>query len=156
MARAVKDPMTNQLTPKFDANVLRFNQIVVVAGITVALLIQQPLIVVMIGVVLLAGSFNPRLAAFKRLYSSLIRPALRVAVNPSEDDPRPHNFAQGLGGVFLLVATLAFLGGWPLIGWSLAIVVVALALLNLTTNFCLGCFLYYQYRMHSRSLGRAP
>lgn len=105
---------------------------------------------------LLAGSLDPRLAGFKRLYSSLIRPALRVAINPSEDDPRPHNFAQGLGGVFLLLATLAFANGWVLLGWSLAITVAALALLNLTTNFCLGCFLYYQYRVHSRSLGRAP
>ena len=142
--------MTNQLPAKFDANVLRFNQIAIVSGISAALLIQQPIIVATIGAVLLAGSLDPRLAGFKRLYSSLIRPALRVAVNPSEDDPRPHNFAQGLGGVFLLLATLAFLGGWSLIGWSLAVLVAALALLNLTTSFCLGCFLYYQYRVHSR------
>ena len=148
--------MTNPLTPKFDANVLRFNQIVIVGGITIALLIQQPPIVIIIGVVLFLGSLDPRLAAFKRLYSSLIRPALRLAVNVSEDDPRPHNFAQGLGGVFLLLATLAFIGGWSLVGWSLALVVAALALLNLITNFCLGCFLYYQYRTHSRSLRRAP
>ncbi len=147
--------MTNQLPQKFDANVLRFNQIVIVGGIVTALLIHQPLIVIIIGVVLLIGSFYPRLAAFKRLYSSLIRPALRLAVNPSEDDPRPHNFAQGLGGVFLLLATLAFLGGWTLVGWSLAIVVAGLALLNLTTDFCLGCFLYYQYRTHSRRFRRA-
>lgn len=142
--------MTNQLPAKFDANVLRFNQIAIVSGISAALLIQQPIIVATIGAVLLAGSLDPRLAGFKRLYSSLIRPALRVAVNPSQDDPRPHNFAQGLGGVFLLLATLAFLGGWSLIGWSLAVLVAALALLNLTTSFCLGCFLYYQYRVHSR------
>ena len=143
--------MTNQLPATFDANVLRFNQIAIVVGISAAVLIQQPIIIIAIGAVLLAGSLDPRLAGFKRLYSSLIRPALRVAVNPSQDDPRPHNFAQGLGGVFLLLATLAFLGGWSLIGWSLAVLVAALALLNLTTNFCLGCFLYYQYRVHSRS-----
>ena len=148
--------MTNQFPHTFDANMLRFNQIVIVGGIIIALLIQQPLIVVIIGAVLLAGSFDPRLAGFKRLYSSLIRPALRLAVNPSEDDPRPHNFAQGLGGVFLLFATLAFLSGWSPVGWSLAIVVAGLALLNLTTSFCLGCFLYYQYRLYSRSFKRAP
>ena len=147
--------MTSQPNRTFDANVLRFNQIIIVSGIITALLIEQPLVVVAIGVVLLAGSLDPRLAGFKRLYSSLIRPALRIAVVESEDDPRPHNFAQGLGGVFLMLATLAFLGGWSLIGWSLAIVVAALALLNLTTNFCLGCFVYYQYRMYSRNLRRA-
>lgn len=147
--------MTNQLPQKFDANVLRFNQIVIVAGIVTALLIQQPSIVVIIGAVLLIGSLDPRLAAFKRLYSSLIRPALRLAVNVSQDDPRPHNFAQGLGGVFLMLATLAFIIGWSLVGWSLAVIVAALALLNLTTSFCLGCFLYYQYRLHSRRLERA-
>ena len=147
--------MTNQLPAQFDANVLRFNQIVIVSGIIVALLIRQPFIVVIIGAVLLAGSLDPRLAGFKRLYLDLIRPSLRLAVDPSQDDPRPHNFAQGLGGVFLLLATLAFISGWVLLGWSLAIIVAALAMLNLTTNFCLGCFLYYQYRVHSRSFKRA-
>ena len=147
--------MTSQLPKKFDANVLRFNQIVIVGGIILALLIQQPLMVVVIGAVLLIGSLEPRLAVFKRLYSSLIRPALRLAVDPSEDDPRPHNFAQLLGGFFLLLATLAFIIGWSPVGWGLAIIVAALALLNLTTNFCLGCFLYYQYRLHSRRLERA-
>jgi hypothetical protein len=37
-------------------------------------------------------------------------------------------------------------------GWGLASVVALLALLNLTTNFCLGCFLYYQYRVQARAL----
>jgi hypothetical protein len=138
----------------FDANVLRFNQLVIVSGIALALVFNQPLLVAFIGAVLLLGSFYPALAAFKRIYLNLVRPTLRLKPNLVDEDPRPHNFAQGVGGAFLALATLFFLAGAPLIGWGLSVVVVALALLNLTTRFCAGCFLYYQFRVMQRRLNR--
>jgi Domain of unknown function (DUF4395) len=138
----------------FDANVLRFNQIVIVSGLTVALLFNQPLLVATIGSVLLLGSVYPALAVFKRFYLSGVRPLLGVKPDTVDDDPRPHNFAQGLGGVFLVLATLFFVAGLPLVGWSLSGIVIALALLNLTTRFCVGCFLYYQFRVVQRRLNR--
>jgi Domain of unknown function (DUF4395) len=138
----------------FDANVLRFNQLVIVGGISLALLLNLPIVVALIGAVLLLGSFYPQFAVFKRLYSNVVRPALQLKPELVDDDPRPHNFAQGLGGVFLVIATLAFVAGLPLIGWSLSVIVVALALLNLTTRFCVGCFLYYQFRVMQRRLNR--
>jgi Domain of unknown function (DUF4395) len=138
----------------FDANVLRFNQLVIVSGILLALVFNQPLLVASIGAVLLLGSFYPALAAFKRVYLSFVRPALRLQADLVDDDPRPHNFAQGVGGAFLALATVFFLAGAPLVGWSLAVVVVALAMLNLTTRFCAGCFLYYQFRVMQRRINR--
>ena len=41
-----------------------------------------------------------------------------------EDDPAPHLFAQGLGGVFLVLSTLALWGGLAVVGWALAGMVV--------------------------------
>ncbi len=138
-----------------DPNVLRFNQICIVIGVALAALLNVPVLVFTVGAILIAGSFNPKLAVFKRLYTDLLRPALRLPVNRVEDDPRAHNFAQSFGGVFMLTATGAFLVGAPILGWSLTAVVATLALLNLTTSFCAGCFLYFQWRMLQHRLHRA-
>lgn len=136
-----------QAAQTLDPNVLRFNQICIVGGIALAAILGQWWIVALIGTVMLAGTWNSSLAAFKRLYTRVVRPALRLPVKLVEDDPQAHNFAQGVGGVFLAVATLAFVAGTPVLGWALSAMVLALALLNLTTGFCVGCFLYFQLRL---------
>jgi Domain of unknown function (DUF4395) len=139
---------------KLDPNVLRFNQISIITGIILAALTGQAWIVAPIAAIMLAGTFNPKLAVFKNTYSGLIRPALKWPVNLQDDDPRAHNFAQGVGGVFLAVATLAFLTGWTVFGWSVSGIVVLLALLNLTTNICVGCLMYFQWRMLQHRFAR--
>jgi hypothetical protein len=138
-----------------DPNVLRFNQICIVGGIALAAILAQWWIVAVIGVVMLAGAWNSSLAAFKRVYTSLVRPALKIPVNAVEDDPRAHNFAQGVGGVFLAFSTLAFVAGAPILGWTLAAIVVTLAMLNLTTGVCVGCFMYFHLRLLQHRLRRA-
>jgi Domain of unknown function (DUF4395) len=132
---------------KLDPNVLKFNQIAIISFLVLVFLLQQPIIVAFVAVVMLLGTFNPKLALFKNIYSSLVRPALGIAKNLVEDDPRAHNFAQGVGGVFLALSSLGFLLGSSVIGWGLSAVVIALAGLNLTTNICVGCFLYYQFKL---------
>jgi Domain of unknown function (DUF4395) len=132
---------------KLDPNVLKFNQIAIIAFLILAFLLQQPIIVAFVAVVMLLGTFYPQLALFKNIYSNLVRPALGIAKNLVEDDPRAHNFAQGVGGVVLVISSLAFLLGSSVIGWGLGVVVIALAGLNLTTNICVGCFLYYQFKL---------
>jgi Domain of unknown function (DUF4395) len=138
-----------------DPNVLRFNQICIVGLIALAAVVGQWWIVAAVGVVMLGGTWNSSLAAFKRLYSSVVRPALKIPVNAIQDDPRAHNFAQGVGGVFLALATLAFVAGAPILGWALAAIVVALAMLNLTTGVCVGCFMYFHLRLLQHRLRRA-
>lgn len=137
-----------------DPNVLRFNQICIVGGIALGAILGQWWIVAAVGAVLIAGTWNSSLAVFKRVYSSLVRPALRIPAHPVEDDPRAHNFAQGVGGAFLALSTLAFLAGAPILGWALAAIVASLALLNLTTGVCVGCFLYFQLRLLQHRLRR--
>jgi hypothetical protein len=64
-----------------------------------------------------------------------------------QDRPEPHNFAQGLGGVFLVVSS-AFLLPIPAVGLALALLVAVLAFVNLAFGYCVGCQIYFQ-------LGRA-
>ena len=132
---------------KLDPNVLKFNQIAIIAFLIVAFLLQQPIIVALTAVVMLLGTFYPKLALFKNTYTNLVRPALGIPKTLVEDDPRAHNFAQGVGGSVLALSSLAFLLGSSVVGWGLGVVVIALAGLNLTTNICVGCFLYYQFKL---------
>jgi hypothetical protein len=56
----------------------------------------------------------------------------------------PHQFAQGVGSVVLLLGALALFAGATTIGWVLVLIVAALAFVNLSIQFCVGCFLYFQ------------
>jgi hypothetical protein len=57
----------------------------------------------------------------------------------------------------LLIPSLAFAAGIPALGWGLALVVVALAALNLFAGVCVGCLMYYQFnRLGVPGFARAP
>ena len=119
------------------------------------------LLIPLLGVVLLLGTFAPRLALFKQLYFKVLKPAGIVKPRPVQDRPEPHNFAQGLGGVFLAISSvLVFL---PVdartsvltvgLGLAIALLVAALAFVNLAFGYCLGCQIYFQ--LGKRGLIRA-
>jgi hypothetical protein len=73
------------------------------------------------------------------LYFELIQP--RFGEGRIEDARAPR-FANLVGVVFLGGGSLAFLLGAPAVGWTLTLVVAALALLAATTGFCMGCEVY--------------
>jgi Domain of unknown function (DUF4395) len=72
-------------------------------------------------------------------YFELIQP--RFGEGPIEDS-RPPRFANLVGLVFLGGATLAFLLGVAPVGWTLTLIVAALALLAAATGLCAGCEVY--------------
>jgi Domain of unknown function (DUF4395) len=51
---------------KLDPNVLRFNQIAIIAFLGLAIAIQQPMIVVFVAAVMLVGTFFPKLVPVTR------------------------------------------------------------------------------------------
>ncbi|MFQ5923473.1 MAG: DUF4395 domain-containing protein, partial [Anaerolineales bacterium] len=61
------------------------------------------------------------------------------------DNPEPHRFSLGIGGVFLAGGTLAFQAGLPIVGWALTWIVIGLTALNLFGGFCVGCAVYYWF-----------
>lgn len=119
----------------------RLNQAVLAVGLAVAFVVDlRWLVPVFAAVLFLGAAFGPRYGPVLRLYAELIRPRLGP---PAElEDPRPPRFAAGVGVVFLLAATGAFLLGAPAFGWALALVVAALAALAALTGICVGCELY--------------
>ena len=133
---------------KVDHSALRVNQAGIIVTVVVAVLgsaLAWPLagLIPVLAVVLLLGTWRPELALFKQLYFRVLKPKRLVTPRVVEDDPRPHNFAQGLGGVFLAVASILILL-LPAAGLALALVVAVLAGVNLFFGYCLGCQIYFQ------------
>ncbi len=73
------------------------------------------------------------------LYFEVIQP--RFGEGPIEDS-RPPRFANMVGVAFLGAATAAFVLDARTLGWTLTLIVAALALLAAVTGVCAGCELY--------------
>ena len=131
-----------------DHSALKVNQTGIIVTVLVAFVgsaLWRPLLVLipLLAIVLLLGTFVPRLALFKQLYFQVLKPRGLVKPRPVQDRPEPHNFAQGLGGVFLAVASI-FLIPLPVEGLALALLVAVLAFVNLAFGYCLGCQIFFQ------------
>lgn len=135
--------MTNQ-SSIVDYSALRVNQASIITLLALAFLLNQPWLVVFVAAVMWIGTLAPRAGLFKLFYKHVLKPLRVVRPAPKADDPNPHLFAQGVGALFLTLASLALFSGASLIGWALVGVVVTLAAVNLFLGFCLGCFMYYQ------------
>jgi hypothetical protein len=135
-----------------DHSALKVNQTGIVATVLVAFIgsaFFRPLLVLipLLAVVLLLGTFAPQFALFKQIYFKVLKPRGIVKPRPVQDRPEPHNFAQGMGGVVLAISSVLLLP-IPVAGLALALLVAVLAFINVAFGYCLGCQIYYQ-------LGRA-
>lgn len=130
---------------KVDHSALRTNQAFIIGWLIVAFVLDAKWLVALVAAVMLIGTLFPKIALFKAVYRYILKPAKIARPDVRVDHPEPHLFAQGVGGVFLLAATLAFSANAPVVGWVLAWLVVALAALNLFAGICVGCLMYYWF-----------
>jgi hypothetical protein len=140
-----------------DHSALKVNQAGIITTVLVSFIgsaFSQAFLVLipLLAIVLLVGTFAPQLALFKQFYFQVLKPRGIVKPHPVQDRPQPHNFAQGLGGVFLAVATV-FLIPLPVVGLALALLVAVLAFVTLAFGYCLGCQIFFQ--LERRGLIRA-
>lgn len=139
------------MEPRVDRNALRFNQGAIVLFTVIGFVLGAEAgrwAVLAVAAVMLVGTAWAPLGLFIQVYRHV---AVRLGLmrpNVVVEDPAPHRFAQGMGGSFLVLAFAALAAGAETLGWVLAWMVVALALVNILFGFCLGCFIYFQ-------LGRA-
>ncbi len=90
---------------RVDHSALRVNQAGIIATVLVAVVGSAlawgiVVLIPILAVILLLGTWRPELALFKQLYFRVLQPNRLVRPRVIDDSPRPHNFAQGLGGVF--------------------------------------------------------
>jgi hypothetical protein len=129
---------------RVDHSALRTNQAFIITFLILAYVVNAWWLVAFVSAVMLVGTVFPNAGLFKNVYFRVLKPANIARPDVKNDNPEPHMFAQALGGVFTLLATLALLLGSGTIGWALSWLVVALAALNLFANICVGCLIYYQ------------
>ena len=141
------------MAKKVDVTALKFNQASIVVFTLLGFILNQPYLGLLVGLVLAIGTIFPGAGLFKLAYFKLFRPLNLLNARVIDDDPAPHQFAQGVGALFLLGASSVLLVfNNPGLGWLLAWVVIILAAVNLFFGFCAGCFVYY----HLDRLGLIP
>lgn len=137
-----------------DLSALKFNQLSVVFVTLLAVILTLPALTLILGAAMLLGAVAPDLSPMRAAYR-LLGPALGLRPEVVEEDPRAHHFAQGVGGTFLLASAAFTLAGLPVAGALLGVIVIALAVLNLSQKICVGCVMYFQFRrLRYRLLGR--
>ncbi len=136
--------MSQNASRKVDQSALRVNQTFIIVLLVTAFVVDSVWLVALVGIVMLLGTAVPSLSLFKSLYQYVLRPAGLVRPDVIDDNPEPHRFAQGFGGVVVMAAVSALFASLTVVGWLLTAVVVILAALNLFLGFCAGCFVYYQ------------
>jgi hypothetical protein len=99
-----------------------------------------PLLIWQLAVFALGAFVGPQATPYAWIYRTLVKPRLRGDV-PTEDT-RPPQFAQVVGFLFALTATVALVLEASLV-FEVAIgFALAAAFLNAAFNFCLGCEMY--------------
>jgi len=135
----------NTIKQTVDYSALKFNQISIITFTLLGFILNQPILPAFVAVVLIAGSFDKKIALFKLAYTHIIRPSGFLKPNIIEDLAAPHEFAQLLGGIVLSIGSILLYNSLSLAGWIFAWVVIILAAANLFFGFCAGCFVYYQF-----------
>ena len=123
-----------------DRTALKVNQAGIIATLLLAFLLSAltPVaiwLVPLLALVMLLGTWQPRLGLFRQFYYAILKPAGVLRPTPRRESPKPHAFAQLLGGVMLLLASLVFAASATLLGWALAWIVIILAFANLAFDF---------------------
>ena len=131
--------------PYLDTHVIdsrgpRTNQAIVGVGALLAFLLQQEWIVVLLALQLIVGlTLGRRFCLPCRLWFDVLQPRLGEG---AIEDARVPRFANVIGAVFLTASSVLLYTGYSTLGWALALIVAALALLATVTGLCVGCELY--------------
>jgi len=129
--------------------IIRLNRVVIVSGVLIAFLTQQPLVLTALLALILPAALLGRRASliFKVGRVLFVR---QNAVAPKED-ARTQRFNNIIAATCLVIANLAFVLGVPVVGWVFAFA-VALAATVALLGFCVGCFVFYQFKLNKRRL----
>jgi hypothetical protein len=127
---------------KVDHSALRVNQATIIILLLAGFVLDLWWLVAGVAVIMLLGTAFGR-PGFFFLYTGLLRPLHVVKPDVLTDNPEPHRFAQGFGGVVAAGSAVSLVLGGVVGGWALTWLVIALAALNLFVGFCAGCAVYY-------------
>ncbi len=130
---------------RIDVNGLKTGQALTILLLILAFVLNSPALVAFVALAQLLGGLDAPFAPYRLFYQYVLKPSGIVKPHVIGDNPEPHRFAMLVGAIVNTAAVIALLAGVPLLGWLLVGVVVVLANLNFWLNFCLGCWMYYQF-----------
>lgn len=130
---------------QLDQTGLKTGQAITIILLLAAFILNSPLLVAVVAICQLLGALNVPFAPYRLFYQGVIRPTGLAKPNLQPDNPEPHRFALLVGAIFNGAGAALITAGLPVVGWILVWVVIALANLNFWVNFCLGCWMYYQF-----------
>jgi hypothetical protein len=128
--------------------IVALNRWMLVTGVGIALVLQQPWIIGLLFLVLLSAvTLGPKgslpFQAGTRLLANRVQ---RARKHGQVEDRRLMRFNNSVALVLFGSALVAFGLGYPLAGWVLSAMVLLAAAIALA-GFCIGCFLFYRLRM---------
>ena len=115
----------------------KVNQALIICIGILAFVLDAAWLAALVALVMILGTLFGK-PGFSFVYSYLLRPTGLVKPDILMDNPEPHRFAQGFGGVVLAAAAWLFSWGFRSLGWALVWLVVALAALELVCRFLRG------------------
>ena len=132
------------------APIVKLNRWTLVIGISIALVLQLPLITTLLFLIVAGAALFGRrgsliFAAGSRLFKQQNAAALAAE---QFDDRRVMRFNNVVAAIMLGGAQIAFLFGASILGWVLALAVVVAAAVALA-GFCVGCSIYTQWHIRS-------
>lgn len=130
---------------KVDHSGLKTGMALTIILLLAAFVFDSPLLVGIVAICQLLGAVDASFAPYRLFYQQVIKPSGLVKPHVVNDNPEPHRFAMLVGAIFNGVATVLLYAGVPVPAWVLVWVVIALANLNFWVNFCMGCWMYYQF-----------
>ncbi len=124
--------------------IVKLNRWTLVIGILLGVVAQWPWITTLLFLLILPAAlwgrrYSPIAQLGKRLFA-------RQNVTADKEDSRLMRFNNTIAVSMLGAAQLAFLAHAPVLGWSLALAVAVAASVALA-GFCVGCFLFYQFKL---------
>jgi hypothetical protein len=132
--------------------IITLNRSLLCFGLLIAIATQQIWITTLLFLILLPA------ALFGRQYSLIFRVGSLLFAEKNKtaerEDPSLQRFNNGIATVLLGFAQIAFLLNQSLAGWIFS-GLVALASGVALAGFCVGCFLYYQFKLQKYRLFRS-
>src|SRR5512139_2847892 len=101
---------------KVDHSALRINQITIIALNILAFVLNLPWLAALVAAVMILGAVL-KTPGFSFIYRYALKPAGLVKPDVLLDNPEPHRFAQGLGGIVMLLGDIALFNGAAALGW---------------------------------------
>lgn len=130
-------------THEVDHSAIKTGQVLAIATLTLAYLLDRWELVAVLAVIFLITSLLFEWGPFALVYRLLLKPLGLVKPDLRTDNPQPHRFGQAVGAISAALAAAALYYGHATLGWALVWMLIALTAISFM-GWCIGCFIYYQ------------